>query len=136
MDIKTAVIQRYFAELFGQGKLELVDELLAADYVNHAPGSPDLPTGRDGVKLVVAALRAAFPDLHYAIDDLVVGADAVAVRATMTGTHRGDLFGLPATGKSVKVSQMTIEKFRGDRIVAHYRQTDDLAMLRQLGVIA
>ena len=135
MDHKTRVIERYFAELFNWGRVELVEELLAPDYVNHSPGSLDLPRGREGVRLVVQALRTAFPDLHYTIDGLVVGADAVAVRATMTGTQRGDLFGLPATGKAVRVAQMTFETFRGDQIVAHHRLTDDLTLMRQLGVL-
>jgi steroid delta-isomerase-like uncharacterized protein len=129
------VIERYFAELFNQGKVELIDELLHPDYLNHSPGAPELPRGRDGVAIVVRALRVAFPDLRYTIDDLVIGADAVAVRATMTGMHRGDLFGLPPTGRAVKVAQMTIERFREGRIVAHHRLTDDLGMMRQLGVI-
>jgi steroid delta-isomerase-like uncharacterized protein len=128
------VIERYFHELFNQGRVELVDELLHPDYVNHSPGSGDLPRGREGVSIVVGALRRGFPDLHYQIEDLVVAEDAVAARTTLTGTHRGDLFGMPATGRAVRVAQMTIERFRDGRIVAHHRLTDDLSMLRQLGV--
>ena len=129
------VIERYFGELFNQGRVELVDELLHPDYVNHSPGSADLPRGRDGVRIVVEALRRGFPDLSFAIEDLVVGEDAVAARTTLTGTHLGDLFGIPPTGRSVRVAQMTIERFRDGRIVAHHRLTDDLSMLRQLGVL-
>lgn len=134
-DSKVAVITRYFAELFGQGKLELVGELLHPDYVNHSPGSPELPRGREGVALVVQQLREGLPDLHYAIDDLVVGDESVAARTTLTGTHLGSLFGVPATGRSVHVSQITIERFREGRIVAHHRVTDELGLLRQLGVL-
>lgn len=134
-DPKTTVICRYFEELFNQGRLELVTELLHPGYVNHSPGSPDLPRGRDGVAIVVRALREGMPDLHYTIEDMVVGADAVAVRATMTGTHTGSFFGMAPTGKSVRVSQMTIEHFRDGQIISHHRQTDDLSMLRQLGAL-
>jgi steroid delta-isomerase-like uncharacterized protein len=130
---KRSVIQRYFDELFNQGRLALVEELLAPDYVNHSPGSPDQPRDRAGVAAVVSALRGAFPDLHYQIEQLVEGPDAVAVRTTMTGTHRGDFFGLPATGRTIRVSQITIEQFRDGRIVAHHRLTDELSLLRQLG---
>lgn len=129
------IIRRYFEELFNQGRVELVPALLHPEYVNHSPGSPDLPTGRDGVVQVVQALRAAFPDLRYAIEDMVVGTDAVAVRTVMTGTHRGALFGIPATGRSVRVGQMTIERFKDGKIVAHHRQTDDLGLMRQLGLV-
>jgi steroid delta-isomerase-like uncharacterized protein len=134
-DAKAVVIRRYFEELFNRGQLALLPELLHPDYVNHSPGSPDLPRGRDGVGVVVQALRQGMPDLHYQIEDMVVGEDAVAVRSIMTGTHRGDLFGMPATGKTVRVAQMTFERFRDGLIVTHHRLTDDLSLLRQLGVL-
>jgi len=135
MTNKTRVIERYFEELFNRGQLELVDELLAPNYVNHSPGSPDLPVTRDGVRIVVQALRAAFPDLHYTIDEVVEGANSVAVRSTFSGTHFGDLFGLAPTGRRVTVKQMTFERFLGGQIVAHHRISDDLSLLRQLGVM-
>ena len=128
------LIERYLGELFNQGRVDLVDILLHPDYVNHSPGSPDLPTGRDGVPQVVRMLRAAFPDLHYAIEDLVVGPDAVAARTLMTGTHLGPFFGVPATGKPIRVVQFTIERIRDGRIVAHHRLTDELTLQRQLGL--
>jgi steroid delta-isomerase-like uncharacterized protein len=134
-DAKRVVLRRYFHELFNQGKVELVNELLHPKYVNHSPGSSDLPRGREGVAAVVTALRKAFPDLNYSIEDMVVGPDAVAVRTTLRGTHRGDFFGLPATGKSVHVSQITIERFQDGQIISHHRVTDELAMQRQLGVL-
>ena len=133
-DPKARVIERYFSELFNAGRVDLVDELLHPDYVNHSPGSPDLPRGREGVTIVVAAMRAAFPDLAYTIEDMVIGEDAVAVRTTMRGTHRGDFFGLAPTGRPFEVQQMTIERFSGGRIVAHHRLTDEAALMRQLGV--
>jgi steroid delta-isomerase-like uncharacterized protein len=132
---KETLIRRYFGELFNQGRVELVDELLHPAYVNHSPGSADLPRGREGVRIVVEAMRRAFPDLHYAIEDMVVGLDAVAVRATMRGTHRGDFFGFAPSGKAFEVAQMTIEHFRDERIVAHHRLTDEISLLRQLGAI-
>ena len=132
---KEAIIRRYYEELFNRGRLELVSELLAPDYVNHSPGSPEQARGRDGVVEVVRALRLAFPDLQYIVEDLVVGEHSVAARTTMTGTHRGDFFGLPPTGKRFQVSQMAIERFRGEAIVAHHRVTDELSLFKQLGVV-
>jgi steroid delta-isomerase-like uncharacterized protein len=129
------VIQRYFNELFNQGRTELIETLIHPDYVNHSPGTPDLPRGRSGIKLVVEGMRSAFPDLHYTIEDMVLGSDAVAVRSSMRGTQHGDFFGLPATGRPVAVAQYTIERFRDGRIVAHHRLTDELALMRQLGAL-
>lgn len=135
-DPKHVVIERYFGELFNQGRVELVRELLHADYVNHSPGSPDLPRGREGVAIVVQALRTAFPDLNYRIDDIVLGDDSVAVRTTLTGTHLGDFFGLAASNRRVEVSQITIERFRDGKIIEHHRVTDELELRRQLGLTA
>jgi len=127
------IVTSYFEDLWSRGDESLVDELLHPEYVNHSPGSPTMSTGRDGVRWVLRALRTAFPDLRYVIEDLVVGDDAVAVRTTMSGTHRGDFFGLAPTGRSFQVSQMNIERFRDGRIVAHHRVTDMAELMRQLG---
>lgn len=131
-DAKRRVIERYFGELWGKGRLELVDELLHEEYVNHSP-SPGLPVGREGLRIVVPAMRTAFPDLRYDLEELVIGDDRVATRTTMRGTHRGDFFGLAPTGRTVCVAQMTIERFRDGKIVAHHRVTDEAALGRQLG---
>jgi steroid delta-isomerase-like uncharacterized protein len=131
-----ALITCYFDELFNQGRVDLVDTLLHPDYVNHSPGAPDQPRDREAVKAVVRGLREAFPDLHYAIEDLVVAEDAVAARTTMTGTHLGPLFGLPATGRRVRVAQFTLERIRDGRTVAHHRLTDELGLRQQLGVLS
>jgi steroid delta-isomerase-like uncharacterized protein len=129
------VIERYFEEVWNQGRLEVLDELLAEDYVNHSSSLADAPPGPRGVKPIVAAMRAAFPDLHYTIERVVVDDDAVAVRVTMRGTHRGDFFGIPATGKSFAVTQMNLERFREGKIVEHWRNTDELGLMKQLGLI-
>jgi len=126
-------VTRYFEQLWSRGDESLIEELLHPDYVNNSPGSPQMPTDRSGVRWVLRALRGAFPDLHYTIEDMVIGDDAVAVRTTLTGTHRGDFFGLPPTGRAVKVNQINIERFRDGRIVSHHRVTDMAEMMRQLG---
>jgi steroid delta-isomerase-like uncharacterized protein len=135
MDDHATLVTRYYEELFNQGRIDLVPALLHPDYVNHSPGWPELPRDRHGVALVVTRMRAAFPDLRYTIEDLVVGSDAVAVRTTVRGTHRGPFGALAPTGRSFAVSQITIERIRDGRIVAHHRLTDELALLRQLGAV-
>jgi steroid delta-isomerase-like uncharacterized protein len=129
-------ITRYFEDLWNRGDESLIDELLHPEYVSHSPGSPQMSTDREGVRWVLRTMRAAFPDLRYTIEDLVIGDDAVAVRTTMAGTHRGDFFGLPATGRTVRVNQINIERFRDGRIVAHHRVTDMADLMKQLGVTA
>ncbi|MFO0745191.1 MAG: ester cyclase [Myxococcota bacterium] len=130
------IIRRYFEEVWNQGRVEVLDELLTADYQNHSPATPDPAPGPPGLVPIVQAMRAAFPDLRYELLDLVVGADAVVARVRMTGTHAGDFFGLAATGRAVDVEQMNLERFRDGRIAEHWRVTDMLGLMRQLGVVA
>jgi steroid delta-isomerase-like uncharacterized protein len=126
--------RRYFEEVWNQGRVEVLDELLSPDYVNHTPSAGNPPAGPDGLKPIVLAIRRAFPDLHFTIEDVIVAADAIVIRTTMTGTHEGDLFGIPPTHRKVSVTQIQIERVRNGRIVEHWRVTDELTLMRQLGV--
>lgn len=126
---------RYFNEVWNRGNVTLLDQLLAPSYVNHTPSTPNPPPGPEGLKPIVLAMRSAFPDLHYEIKDVIVTESAVVMRVVMTGTHRGALFGLPATGKKVSVEQINIEHIRDGRIVEHWRVTDELKLMRQLGAV-
>lgn len=130
------LIQRYFNEVWNEGKLDVLDELLTPDYINHSPGIPNPKPGPADLKPIVAAMRAGIPDLHYTILDLVVAEDKVTAFVRMTGTHRGDLFGMAPTDRSIDVRQMQIEWIRDGRICEHWRITDDLTLLRQLGKLA
>jgi steroid delta-isomerase-like uncharacterized protein len=129
------IARRYFEEVWNQGKVDVLDELLAPDYVNHTPSTGHPPPGPAGLKPIVLAIRGAFPDLHYTIEDVIVTADTVVIRTTMTGTHEGDLFGVPPTRRKIKVMQIQIERIKNGRIVEHWRVTDELSLMRQLGVV-
>jgi steroid delta-isomerase-like uncharacterized protein len=136
LDNNRRLIQRYFKEVWNEGRLDVLDELLTPDYINHSPGVPNPRPGPADLKPIVASMRAGIPDLHYTILDLVVAEDKVTAFVRMTGTHRGDFFGIPPTGRSIDVRQMQIEWIRGGRICQHWRITDDLTLLRQLGQLA
>jgi steroid delta-isomerase-like uncharacterized protein len=129
------LIRRYFEEVWNQGRLEILDELLAPDYVNHTPSTPNPPRGPAGLKPIVAAIRAGFPDLRYEIEDVIATEDRVVARVVMSGMHRGDLFGLAPTGRRVRVNQINIERVSNGQIVEHWRVTDELSQMRQLGAL-
>jgi steroid delta-isomerase-like uncharacterized protein len=134
-DGNAAIARRYFEEVWNRGNLDALDELLAPGYVNHTPSTPNPAPGPQGLKPIVRAMREAFPDLHYEIADVIATPDSVVLRVVMTGTHRGDLFGLPATGRRVSVDQVNIERIENGRIVEHWRVTDELKLMRQLGFV-
>jgi steroid delta-isomerase-like uncharacterized protein len=129
------LIQRYFEEAWNKGNLSVLDEIVAADYVNHNPFAPGLPPGPEGLKPIFSGLRAAFPDLHYTIEEQIADGDRVVTRWGFRGTHEGELMGIPATGKQVNITGTQIERIVDGKIVEHWRQSDDLGMLQQLGVI-
>ena len=124
-----------FWGVWEEGNIDLVDELLAADYINHTPASPDQPTGPEGVKGVVAMFRSAMPDLRVVVEDMIAEGDKVAVRYTLEGTHEGELFGVSPTGQRLSIKSITVERVSNGKIRDHWRVTDSLDMMQQLGVI-
>jgi len=126
------LIERYYNEAWNQGKLDVLNEIIDEGYINDSPGMPNPPNGPNDLKPIISAMRIGFPDLQFEIDDMVISDDKVAIRCTMHGTHLGELFGIPATGKRVKVNQMQIEYIKDGKIVEHWRQSDDLGMMKQI----
>jgi steroid delta-isomerase-like uncharacterized protein len=132
---ESKAIVRQFWGVWGEGNIGLVDELLAPDYVNHSPATPDLPTGPDGVKGVVAMFRSGMPDLKVTIEDMIAEGDKVATRYTLEGTHGGELFGVPPTGQRLSIKSISVERVSDGKITEHWRITDSLDMMQQLGAI-
>ena len=130
-----AVMVRYYEEIWNQGRLEVCDELIAPYYVNHSAPWPGLPPGPAGLKQVVAAVRRAFPDLQYTIEDMVLGGEKAALRTTMRGTHRGEFVGTALTGRRVEVQELQIEHLRDGQIFAHWHLIDEPGLRRQLGLL-
>jgi steroid delta-isomerase-like uncharacterized protein len=128
-----AIVSRWVAGGWNTGDLDLVDEFYA-DYTMHCPGMPDVQ-GTEAFKGFVTMYRAAFPDIHFTIEDMVAEGDKVAWRATTRGTHRGDLMGIPPTGKPIEVSSIIVSRFDNGKWAEDWVLIDMLGMLQQLGVI-
>jgi predicted ester cyclase len=122
-------------EIFNQGKLELIDELFAPDYVEHAPVPPGFPSGREGVKQFISMVRAAFPDFHYTVGDQISEGDKQVGQLTAHGTHQNEFMGIPATGKKVTWTEIHMGRMVDGKLVEHWVEQDNLGMLQQLGVI-
>jgi steroid delta-isomerase-like uncharacterized protein len=97
---------------------------------------PDFPADRDGITAFFRALRAGIPDATIAAQDLLTDQDRVAVRFTLTGTHTGELFGVPASGARIEVDGITILRFRDDRVDVRWNRLDDVAFLSQIGAMS
>ena len=127
-----ALLRRLFEEVWNQGNLGTVDELLATDYVLNDPGQ--MVRGPEGFKAYVSAFRAAFPDMKATIEDQIAGDDRVAMRFTVQATHTGEFQGIPPTGKQVIMSGIDIQRIVDGKIVENWVNLDALGLLQQLGV--
>jgi steroid delta-isomerase-like uncharacterized protein len=129
--------KRLYEEVFNQGNLDVADELIGPNVVEHQqqPGvSPDA-AGPELVRQIARFFRSAFPDLHIAVDDLIAEGDRVAARVTISGTHQGEMLGIPPTGKHVEVSSIDIIRFQDGKAAEHWGETDIMSMMQQLGVV-
>jgi len=132
MEHSKAVYRRYLQEVFNQGQVELLDELLSPSYVYHdAP--PGTPPGAEGIKQVVKMFHTGFPDLEITIDDMVAEGDKVAVRTTTRGTHTGMIFGIPPTGKVVTMRGQTLVRIVAGRLTDSWVNNDVMGLMNQLG---
>ena len=111
-------------------KLEAFDELLTDDCVLVRNGVEAL--GRDAVKGVLAKLYRAFPDIEYVIDDVIVSGNKLGLRWHGTGTHQGDYFGIPPTGRSLQYDGITLYELRGDKIARIWVSANMLGVVRDL----
>lgn len=132
-DIK-AIGRRIPMEVFVQGRFEVVDEIVAPDSREHGSLPPGVPPGREGLKAIARAVRTAFPDLKCTVDLQVAEGDLVASKITYTGTMKGALWGMPATGKPATWTESHFVRIKDGKATDHWGDIDQLGMLRQLGL--
>jgi steroid delta-isomerase-like uncharacterized protein len=123
---------RFLEEVINRGNVGAIDELTAPKWVDHST-PPGVPPTIEGIKTWIKMFRAAFPDLHYTVDDTIADGDRVVQRVTAHGTMKGDFAGMPASGKSATWSEIHIVRFEGGMAAEHWGVVDQMAMLAQLG---
>jgi steroid delta-isomerase-like uncharacterized protein len=129
-----SLVRRLFELAFNRGDLTIVDELLTPACITHIPAW-GMPANRTGLKLFIASLRTAFPDLQCAFEDEILETSKVAAHWTMRGTHLGLFLGNPATGIRM-VAKGTIFVWIADDGINEVRiQIDQYDMLQQLGIV-
>ena len=126
-------VERYW-EAFNTRDLSLLDDVIAADYVNHA-ALPGTPPGPEGQAVVMERLWSAFPDAKFEIEVLAEDGDTVVCIGTMSGTHEGELFGIPGSGKPIAWRQCHILTVKDGRANSHRAIRDDLGLMRQMGAL-
>ena len=121
-------------EAFNTGDLSLVDGLIAPGAAGHDPANPEDSSGPEGYKALIEMYRAAFPDLHFDVDQVISDGDFVVTRWSTTGTNSGSLAGMPPTGRKTTGTGITIDQIVDGQVVESWTQWDNLGLMQQLGV--
>jgi predicted ester cyclase len=128
------LVRRFYEEI-DKGNLDVIDELVAADYVDHNPPPfPGLPPGREGIKQAFKLFWEATPG-HHNIEDQIAEGDKVVTRLTSYGKHEGDLPGAPRTGNDLKMTSITIHRIAHGKLVEKWSEKDVIGFLKQIGVM-
>ena len=126
--------ERTWIDGLNRGDVSVADRVFASHCIIHINGSPDRNLDLAGFKQMVQGLLAAFPDLHFTVEDQVVTTEKVATRWTAVGTNSAPFNTIPATGRQVRVDGLIVDHFADGRVVERWEQWDQMGMLQQLGL--
>jgi len=132
VDMKTTgdIIRRLYEDCINTGRIDLLPELVADDYVG-----PNGEQGPSGFATTVQALRHAFPDIRFTLEDVIADEHRIAVRWSWRGTHLGQFRTFTPTGKAITNTGIAIYELRGGKIVKAWLETDRLGAIQQMGAI-
>jgi steroid delta-isomerase-like uncharacterized protein len=132
----TGLIRRFWEDVIGKGELGLIDELTTEDIVDHEEGLPGQPSGREGVRFFVNAMREAFPDINATtVEPTMAAGNLEAARAVITGTHKGELMGVAPTDRTVEFESVDIIRVEDGKVAEHWGVTDVMSLMQQLGAV-
>ena len=130
-----AIVRCLYEEVWNKRRLELVDEIISPSHALHDPNISGSAIGPEAYKRQVTRFITAFPDLRFTIEDIVGEKEKLAVAWTISGTHKGDFMGVPATNKKVSVDGITINHIVDAKIMDSYVSWDAWGMMQQLGAV-
>lgn len=125
------VIHRFNEDVFGKGNVEIIDELVTEDYVDHT--GPEGPMDREGLKGFVRLVHSAGSDWEVDLEHVLVDGDQVAWRWRMRGRHTGEFMGVPASGNELEITGNDIAVMRDGRIAEQWGEMDMLDLMTQMG---
>ena len=124
-----------FVEFINTASEGLAEELIAPDAVFHVPGRAEPMRGPAGYLAIIGMMRGGFPDIQWTLEQLITEGDMLAARFTMRGTHKGDFFGVPPSGRPIQVQAMNFYRIAGGTIVEERGQPDLLGLMMQIGAV-
>jgi len=129
------LVEAFIQALFTEGDLDAVDRYLDRGMVNHDLPFPGAPDGPEGMRHAAAVFRRALPDWHSDVEQLIAEDDVVVERFTASGTHQGELMGVPPSGKVLHLRGIQMFRLKDDKIVERWGRLDELGLMRQLGLV-
>ena len=133
MSEQQALVERLFDQVVNAGELDVADELFASNYTDHGPMGE--MRGIDAFKEVVAMWRAAVPDVRCTVENWFESGDMAAWNVRVTGTHTGEMMGIPATGRSFEYVTPNIARFADGKAAEHWADQGMFQFLTQIGVL-
>ncbi|MFC4436426.1 MULTISPECIES: ester cyclase [Natrialbaceae] len=128
--------RRMQEDVWNEGDVDAIDDLLAEDFIQHSPWEPSELHGRDEFKQQIRDFHAAFPDLHGTVDDVIAEGDTVANRFTMHATHQGEFMGVEPTGNEIELVGTIFARVEDGRIAERWVVDHVLGFLEQLGTVS
>jgi steroid delta-isomerase-like uncharacterized protein len=128
------LVRQLMEEDISRGNVTVAERIIHPGFFDHT-NPPGMQHGLEGHNAIVRLFRAAFPDQWWQIEDLIAEGDRVVARTTMRGTHSGDFFGIPASGRAVTLTGVHVLRIADGRIIEHWGSNDDLGLLRQIGAL-
>lgn len=133
--VNKKVVIRLIEDVVAAGKLDVADEIVAADFQLHLAGAAEPIRGIEKLKEEVTTFRAAFPDRKIRIEDVIAEDDKVAVRVTQECTHQGIFQGVKPSGKRVIFTNFVIFRVARGKIAEEWLSSDRLGLLQQIGAL-
>jgi len=130
-DTNKAIVRRFNKEFIEDGKLSVYDELVSPNFDDHS-GHEAVPNPRAAYFFITQVFRPAFPDVKVVILDQFAEGDTVVTRKSYEGTHKGAFFGMPASGKAIKLAVIDIIKLRDGKYVEHWGSADMFGLMQQI----
>jgi steroid delta-isomerase-like uncharacterized protein len=128
-----ALVRRFFEDLCNGRQQDVADEIVAGDYVSHGPQAPPAE-GPEGVKARVAVYQESL-DGHWDVQEVFSAGDRVVARWTGSGTHEGELMGVPPTGRPIAVEAISVFRIADGKIAEEWTVWDALGLLQQVGAV-
>ena len=127
---KNKEIVRGFIDAYNERKLDLVDDFVSSDYIDHEKN-----IGREGLKQLISMGINAFPDWYETVEDIIAEGDKVWVLLSYTGTHKGNFMGLSPTGKKITSKAVDIYRIVDGKLAEYWNVTNNLNIFKQVGAI-